>query len=382
MLVELFIFFGCMLLVAYAAIFFLYAQWFSKQPSFTINKNLSPQTWFSIIIPARNEAEHISQIIETSLQQNYPKHLFEVIVIDDFSEDQTANIVLNYAKQKTSLHLIKMVDVFGTEKINSYKKKAIEIGIQKAKGNWIVCTDADCIVNQNWLLTLDNYIQQNKKIFVAAPVQFSKIDGWFNLFQRIDFATLQAITAATTNNNFHTLCNGANMAYSKEAYLAVNGFKGIDDVASGDDLLLLQKIKKQCKSGVGYLLHTNVVVETHAMTTVKQFLNQRIRWASKSKRYTDANMLLVLVIAFLLNLNLLMSLVGTWFYHSLAIYFLAMLLLKTIAEWQLIKKAKHFFVQTNFITFLLLQPAHMVYVCLAAWLSFFGKYTWKDRRVK
>lgn len=347
-----------------------------------VNKTLKPQTFFSIVIPARNEAKHILQIVETCLQQNYPKHLFEVIVVDDYSEDETANIVEHYAKQNPSLQLIKMATAFGTQKINSYKKKAIEMAIQKAKGNWVVCTDADCKVNENWLYTLDNYIQQNQVEFIAAPVQFFKEKGWFNLFQRIDFATLQAITAATTNNNFHTLCNGANMAYSKKAFFDVNGFMGIDDVASGDDLLLLQKIRKKYKHGVGYLLHPNTIVQTYAMPRFMAFLNQRIRWASKSKRYTDSNMLLVLVVAFLLNLSLLISFIGLWFYNSLALYFFSTLLVKTIAEWQLIKKARQYFVQTNFISFLLLQPVHILYVCLAAWLSFFGKYTWKDRKVK
>lgn len=382
MYLNLFISIGLLAFVVYALVFLFYTKWFTLQNKFVINENLQPQTNFSIIIPARNEALHIENAVQTVLQQNYPLDLFEIIVVEDYSEDETAIIVEALAKENKALKLIKMSAVLGNEKINSYKKKAIEIAIQQAKGNWIVCTDADCVVNPNWLQTLDNYIQQQNVEFVAAPVQFFKEVGWFNLFQQIDFATLQAITAATTNNGFHTLSNGANMAYSKKAYTAVDGFKGIDDVASGDDLLLLQKIKQQFKNKVGYLLHSHAVVKTHAMPTLKTFFNQRIRWASKTKRYTDKNMIWVLSTALLLNLSLVISFVAMWRCSWLAIYFLAIIFLKALAEWQLIKKAHLYFIQTTFFRFLILQPSHILYVCIAAWLSFFGKYTWKERRVK
>lgn len=378
----IFISIGLLSFVLYAISFLCYSKWFTQQNSFVLNETLQPKTTFSIIIPARNEEGIIKACLQSVLQQNYPNHLYEIIVVDDFSEDETASIVEKLSQQNTQLQLIKMANVLGETKINSYKKKAVEIAIQQAKGNWIVCTDADCVVPLNWLLCFDNYIQQKQVEFVAAPVQFIKDESWFNLFQQIDFATLQAITAATTNNNFHTLCNGANMAYSKQAYVAVDGFKGVDDVASGDDLLLLQKIKNKFGNKIGYMLHTQAIVQTYAMPTLQTFLNQRIRWASKTKRYTDSNMLFVLTTAFLLNLNLLISFVTMWFCNWLVIYFFVLIVLKAVAEWQLISKAKSYFVQTNFASYLLLQPFHIVYVCFAAWLSFFGKYTWKERRVK
>lgn len=384
MVTFFYFFIGCSLLafLVYATVFLYYAKWFTLQNTFWVNETLLPKTFFSIIIPARNEEHFIQACLDAVLKQKYPAHLFEIIVVDDYSEDKTAEIVQNLSNHNPCLQLIKMEDVLGKQQINSYKKKAIETAIQQAKGNWIVCTDADCLVTENWLASIDNYIQQNQVLFVAAPVQFFANKSWLNLFQRIDFATLQAITASTTNNGFHTLCNGANMAYSKQAYLEVNGFKGVDDVASGDDLFLLQKIKTKFGNTCGYLLHEDAIVKTHAMPTLKAFFNQRIRWASKTKRYTDKNMLFVLSFALVLNVSIVASFVLLWFYKWFGLYCIAVVLLKAIAEWQLIKKAKNYFIQTHFFTFLVLQPLHIVYVCIAAWFSFFGNYTWKERRVK
>ncbi len=114
--------------------------------------------------------------------------------------------------------------------------------------------------------------------------------------------SLQGITAASVNKGFHSMCNGANLAYKKSMFQQVKGFAGIDNIASGDDMLLMHKIYKQDAAGVKFLLSQQVIVQTEAMKDWKSFFNQRIRWASKADSYQDKRIFWVLALVYCLNL--------------------------------------------------------------------------------
>jgi cellulose synthase/poly-beta-1,6-N-acetylglucosamine synthase-like glycosyltransferase len=186
---------------------------------------------------------------------------------------------------------------------NSYKKKAIEYAVEQASGNWIVTTDADCIVPPYWLHSLNTFIHTRSLVLVAAPVKFTNTGSFISVFQCLDFMTLQGITAASVHHNFHSMCNGANLAYNKKVFNDVLGFAGIDNIASGDDMLLMHKVYKKYPGQVGFLLSAATVVETLPMPNWKAFLNQRIRWASKANKYDDKRIFWVLVLVYLFNLG-------------------------------------------------------------------------------
>lgn len=111
------------------------------------------------------------------------------------------------------------------------------------------------------------------------------------MFQYIDFVSLQGITAASVSAGFHAMCNGANLAYRKDVFYRVNGFKGIDNIASGDDMLLMNKIKHEFPNAIGFLFSKDAIVSTSPMPDWKAFFNQRIRWASKADKYKDKTVL-------------------------------------------------------------------------------------------
>jgi len=182
----------------------------------------------------------LQNCLQSILQNNYPPSLFEIIVADDFSTDKTAEIVESFCKEYSNVKLLRMQDKI-SYKINSYKKKAIETGIAESSFEWIVTTDADCLVSSEWLSLLDAYIQKTHSLFVAAPVMFISTKSFLGIFQSLDFISLQGITAASVSAGIHSMCNGANLAYEKKTFYAVNGFAGIDNIASGDDMLLMQK---------------------------------------------------------------------------------------------------------------------------------------------
>jgi cellulose synthase/poly-beta-1,6-N-acetylglucosamine synthase-like glycosyltransferase len=370
------------LFVPYAAIISMYRIWFLKLKPFTIPLSYQPKSSFTIIIPARNEEKNIGICIEGILKQNYPNHLFEIIVVDDYSTDNTANIIEQIQKENNHLRLIQLAKELHHQQLNSYKKKAIELAINKSNYDWIITTDADCIIQTNWLKNFDAYIQQTNAVFIGAPVVFSVKNTILSMFQYIDFIGMQTITAAAVSAGFHSMCNGANLAYKKNVFFEVNGFKGIDTIASGDDMLLMNKIKNKHPDKIGFLFSKEAIVTTAPMPSWRSFLNQRIRWASKAKEYQDKTVYWVLWLVQLLNMFLLLVLMVGLFKPIFLLYGFALIILKTIIELLFMIPAQRFFSTPFLQWFLWLQPLHIMYIVIAGWLGIFGKYQWKGRMVK
>jgi len=370
------------LFLIYLLLMLMYKEWFVRLKPFEPLLNYSPKTSFSILVPARNEAENIGTLLQSIYQQHYPKELWEVIVIDDFSTDSTPKIVLEFNKVCPNIKLIKLSDVLNGERINSYKKKAIETGIAQAENDWIVTTDADCLAGKEWLTTFNAYIQEKDPVFVGGPVSFLNDGSGLQTFQCIDFLALQGITAAAVSAGFHAMCNGANLAYKKEVFYAVNGFKGIDKIASGDDMLLMNKIKKRYPQKIGYVFSPKAIIKTLPMDTLKSFINQRIRWASKGNKYKDVGVKAVLWVVLLVNIGLLIMPFMAFYYAGLIWYWLLMIVLKTLIEASFAVRIAAFFpIKLNWKDALLQFP-HIIYTSLAGCLGMFGKYQWKDRRVR
>lgn len=193
---------------------------------------------------------------------------------------------------------------------------------------------------------------------------------------------LQAATAATVSVGLHSMCNGANLAYQKSTFYEVGGFKGIDNIASGDDMLLMNKIKQRYKNKIGYLFSKNSIVTTQPMPNWSSFINQRIRWASKADKYDDKSLLPVLLMVYLFNLSLFVMALVAIFNPVFLISFVVIVFFKTLVEWLFIKPASAFFGSTSLAIFGILQPIHIAYIVIAGWLGKFGTYKWKDRSVK
>ncbi|MGF7232337.1 glycosyltransferase [Arachidicoccus sp.] len=353
-----------------------------KLNEFAVDKNLTPQVFFSVIIPARNEEANIRACILSILENFYPKKLLEIIVIDDFSTDKTVEIILQLQTQYPQLKLLRLKDLLSNGKINSYKKKALTIAIEKAMGDWVITTDADCIIPINWLSNFDNYIQQNDKKFIAAPVVFVDKKTFLSRFQCLDFLSLQGITAASVSAGVHSMCNGANLCYKKDIFFEVGGFSGIDNLASGDDMLLMHKIQKRLPDSIGYLYAKGSIVQTLPMPTWKTFINQRIRWASKASSYDDKKIMVVLWLVYLLNVFLLALLLIAFFYPILFLSWLILVAVKMGVELLFMKEISGFYQQKSLLKwFPLMQPLHIAYTVIAGFWGKFGKYSWKDRNV-
>ena len=350
-----------------------------------------PATKISVIIPARNEEQNIKACLDSLVAQSYPIYLFEVLVIDDHSTDNTAAIVLSYQSQ--NIKLITLKHFVAENSINSYKKKAIEIAIHQSTGDLMVTTDADCIVPVNWLQTIAAFYEERKPLLIVMPVAINCSNRFIEIFQALDFMTLQGITGASVHKKMHSMCNGANLAYTKKAFNEVNGFAGIDTIASGDDMLLMHKIYKQKPNAILFLQSKEVIVQTQPVQTIKKFFNQRIRWASKADSYDDKRIFVVLLVVYLFNFLLLALPVAACFknvqysmfniQYSTFLIWLLLLCLKTITELLFLFPVAKFFNKQGLLwLFPIMQPFHILYTVIAGWLGKFGGYKWKGRSVK
>jgi cellulose synthase/poly-beta-1,6-N-acetylglucosamine synthase-like glycosyltransferase len=353
----------------YLFIMLTYRHWFLKLKVYQPQQP-QPSTNFTIIIPARNEAANIGNCVSSILQQSYPSHLYEIIVIEAL---QATN---------SNVHLIQLADIVFDQQLNSYKKKAIETAIGRATKDWIVTTDADCIAQPTWLSMYNDFIVSNEVVFVGAPVAFTNDGSVLQAFQCIDFMALQGITAASVSAGFHAMCNGANLAFKKTVFYEVEGYKHVDKIASGDDMFLMNKIQNKYPKQIGFLYHPLATISTLPMPTVRTFLNQRIRWASKTNSYQDVRIVTILWAILLLNLGLvLMPLLAVW-QPMVLLYWLGLLAAKTFVEALFAVDIAAFFKIELRPWHLLLQFPHIVYTAMAGTFGLFGNYQWKGRTVK
>jgi cellulose synthase/poly-beta-1,6-N-acetylglucosamine synthase-like glycosyltransferase len=342
----------------------------------------------SIIIAARNEEMNIVQCIKSLIAQTYPENKFEIIITDDHSTDQTVSIIKSF--QKENIYVIHLAGFVQNKILNSYKKKSIETALQFAKGEFIVTTDADCIAPQKWLETLVSFYKEKAPVFVAMPVVFyapspkdSFLKRFFKNFQSLDFMTLQGITGAAVYKKFHSMCNGANLAYEKKVFYEVNGFDEINDIASGDDMLLMHKIQKVYPDRIMFLKSPEVIVQTQPAATLKDFMNQRIRWASKADKYTDKKIIAVLLLVYVLNAWIFILGISSFFITKAFYIFLAAVAIKIIVELIFLHPVAKFFGRQKLLWwFVPAQLFHVLYTLIAGWLGKFGSYKWKGRKVK
>lgn len=362
------------LFLFYALLIIYYWRSWKAIPEFKASLPATDIT-ISAIIPARNEETNIRQLLKALQQQTYPTALTQIIVVDDHSTDQTADII----RQFPSVKLVQLKE----DNLNSYKKKAIETGIAAATGELIVTTDADCIPGPEWLSSLAAFKQENSSVFIAAPVVFVNNNSILQIFQSLDFLVLQGITAASVYKNVHSMCNGANLAYERKAFYDVNGFSGIDTIASGDDMLLMHKIWKQYPGKVHYLQSKAAVVSTQPMKTWKTFFNQRIRWASKAKKYDDKRIVAVLLLVYLFNLSFpALAIAGFWCWHFW-LYLAGLWIAKTMIEIPFVAAVAGFYKKQSLMKyFFFFQPLHILYTISSGLFGQFGKYEWKGRKVK
>lgn len=255
----------------------------------------------TVVIAARNEATNLPALLADLQRQTMPATAFEVIIVDDHSDDATAALVRQAAaSSRFALRLIRLAEQPGPPVRG--KKAALQAAISLARGEWIVCTDADCRVGEQWL-ALHHLAHAADAHFVSGPVLLTG-RGALAALQGLELAGLVGAGAAGIGLGQPTMCNGANLSYRRSSFGQVGGFASNQHIASGDDEFLLHQLHAQYPSGIRFLQHPGAVVRTAAQPTLRQLLRQRVRWASKWAHYRTATPRRLAVMVLLANLAL------------------------------------------------------------------------------
>lgn len=343
---------------------------FTKVKSF-VPETAIPSTRFSIIVPFRNEAENLPKLLESISKLQYPIGLFEVILVDDASEDKF--------QITDSKFQISVLDNIRTT--HSPKKDAINTAIQKASNDWIITTDADCEVPENWLSVFDSFVQSKQPRMVASGVYYNAENSILHSFQQLDLLSLQGTTIGSFGNQQGFMCNGANFCYNKIYFGELNGFEGNDNIASGDDVFLLQKAIAKDPNSVYFLKSKEALVQTQPETSWETLFHQRVRWASKTANYSGVYSKQLGLSVFVMNLCWILSLVF-WLLSCLEHhYFLFLVTAKLWIDTILIFKTARFFRITT-SHFFLSNLIYPFFSTAVVFYSFFGNYTWKGRKFK
>jgi cellulose synthase/poly-beta-1,6-N-acetylglucosamine synthase-like glycosyltransferase len=348
---------------------------FEKVKSF-VRTDEKPKTAFTIIVPFRNEEKNLSKLLQSISKLNYPYKLIEVILVDDFSTDSSERICIRWRLEHEYLDTTLLENL---RLSNSPKKDAIGRAMPIAKHDWIITTDADCIVNPNWLLTIDNYIQNNDAEMIVGAVIYKTKNNWFHQFQQLDLLSLHGTTIGSFGIGKPFMCNGANFAYTKKLFQEIDGFNGNNKIASGDDVFLLQKAVAKVPEKVHYLKNTETIVKTKPENDLFQLFMQRVRWASKTTGYSSTYAKFLAVIVLLMNLSLVC---GLWFvvcgccnWKILLIPFL----IKYLVDYCLLYKANKYLLKGKWLLPLASSLLYPFYSSLVGIYSLFGSFSWKGR---
>lgn len=338
-----------------------------------------PQTTFSVIVPFRTEEKNFPILLESITRLDYPKELFELIFINDASEDFSENLITKWRMANGSFATT-MIDNIRLS--GSPKKDAISRAVPIAKGDFVITTDADCDLPVNWLAAFDAFIQERNVEMVAGPVAYGGRNNFLDHFQRLDFLSLQGVTIGSFGLGKPFMCNGANFAYARSFFNEIGGFHGVDDFASGDDVFLLQKAVRRFPGKVAYLKSADAIVKTQPAKTWRELLNQRVRWASKAVGYNNIFAEDLALVTFLANIFLVISAICTatdFFDWRLP---LILFVLKLIPDWIMLSRSNAFFRNSKMLFPVFASVFYPFFVTIVAIWALLGKYRWKGRVFK
>lgn len=365
--------------VVYVLLIGSFSLGFDRVKRFELS-GLKPKTRFSIIIPFRNEEQNLPALLKSISTLNYPKDFFEIIFVDDDSEDASVQTISDYSNTHLTFSLCERSLLKNIRVTNSPKKDAITLAISKAKYEWIVTTDADSVLPKYWLDSFDEFIQKQNPDLIVAPITYANTSGFLQNFQLMDVLSLQGATIGGFGLKKPFLCNGANLAYKKQLFKMMKGFLGNSDIASGDDVFLLEKATRNKLATVKYLKCKDAIVYTSAVTSRTDLVEQRVRWAAKSGAYKNLFGKLAGLIILAQNLLLICCFLLVVIGILEPKVFLFVYIIKFSIDFVLIYKTARFFNQKQHLKHFLLAslyyPFFSIYV---VFIAIFRGYQWKGR---
>lgn len=356
----LYLFLG-LLAVSYLFLIFVFIYGWRRTPYYRHSSELTKACGVAVVIAFRNEEACLGVLLNALSRQSYSE--FDLILVDDHSTDGSCDVVDSFCGRFQALKLIH-ADGRG-------KKAALKEGIFVAKAELIITIDADCIPGPQWVETVLHFYTDHKPDMIIGPVRYADSQYLFGRLQQIEFATLVGSGAGAAGAGMPIMCNGANLAFKRDAWMnSVNDLQ--PEIASGDDMFLLQSFKKK-HAKIRFLKSEEALVQTQAANTFGSFLKQRTRWSGKSYAYTDREIIFTGFTVAAVSLAEFGLIILSVFNISFLFGFIFLFLLKLVADIIFYKQI-HSFLKLPFswllFSFLsLLYPFYVTVVLVLSHLS-------------
>lgn len=353
---------------------FILSGWIRTQTF--ISQNIIERPSLSVIIPVRNEFSKLSYLLNDLNNQDYPNDKFEIIIVDDHSDLLTDSLIPEFTDRNN-------IRVLHLGKEESGKKAALWKGLLASEYELVLTTDADCRIPKGWISEMVNFFISKKVKLIFGSVRFIESRILFNRFQSLEFLSLVASGAGFAGNGYPILCNAANMGFERKIYLQFLQEKGSDLPVSGDDILFLLWLKKKFPGSVGFIKSFTAQVETNPADSIREFIQQRLRWTSKSRYYRDFMIIITSLIVYITSLSLFVLLIGSFFSGLLMEGFLCLFLIKCIADLFFLFIITGYYRNRYLLAiFFPLELIYFIYISIIGFAGNFFPYRWKGRKSK
>ena len=350
----------------------------------SVARSDNQHNFISIIIACRNEENNIEDIISDVFSQNFDNDRFELIIVDDHSEDNTIKI-LNSQKKKYDNLRVFLLDESLSGKINAINK-----GVLESKGEIIFCTDADCKLGPNWIRTIKKYFSNSHTMLVLAPIKNIDDDRLLFKFQSLEVTSLVAASASSISCFDPIFCNGANLAFRKSVYKKITQEE--TDSFITDDVSLLFYIHKKYHRAITFVKERDAIIKTKQPSSIRSYIEQRLRWINGFRNESSFTSRYLATVVFLMNFLLCLTfifcvidfIILDSFDFKIYISFYILLFVKFFTDFIFLYRPLIFFDNRKLLLYVFpFQIVYAFYILVIVTLSFIvPRHFWKDRVVK
>jgi cellulose synthase/poly-beta-1,6-N-acetylglucosamine synthase-like glycosyltransferase len=329
----------------------------------------------SVVIPVRNEALNIHNLLDDLAAQDYPKERFDVIFIDDHSGDATYQLIKNFSSS-ISIRIFQLPDE------ESGKKAALIKGLTEAKTDLVLTTDGDCRLKKGWISEMAEFYSSRPAKLVFGAVLYPAGLTFREMMQNLEFLSLVTSAAGSAGINRPILCNAANMGFDRKLYLQFASRQQSVPV-SGDDIFFLHWMKQHYPDEIHFLKSGSSFVETSPPKSPGDFINQRMRWTSKSRYYRDPCLIITAIVIFIVSFSLLILLAGSTISKLFLQGFITLFLVKCLTDFIFLYTVTAYY-KTRYLLkiFLPLEVIYFFYISIIGIAGNLFPFRWKGRRSK
>ncbi len=366
-------------IISFAYVWFalrMYSLW-KRIPTLLLHHEVWP--FISVIICMRNESRNISRVLEALVLQDYPEGTFEIIVADDSSEDDSVLIVEKFAMKHPERN-IKILKAASMQKPG--KKFALASAAKDAKGEVVAMTDADCTMNNTWLKTMVSHHITSGAELTAGPVRLTG-SSFFQHLQQIEFMSLAGTTGSFIQMRKPLMVNAANLMFNKQSFIDSGRLNPQESMASGDDTFFMLKLAEKNPDAISFCKQEAAIVETPALPSWHEFIQQRIRWASKTKHYPAFYIRLTGISLFAFHVIIILFVTLAVVNPAFVVPASVLLFSKWMADAILLALYNRFFkIRTGLLAWIITFLLHPLYLTLIPLLTLKRNYRWKGRTGK